>query len=274
MTKEVDVISSVDLKTVNRLKQKSGIRVEQTTGTSHRTYAMFTDVAPFDDNNVRMALKLAIDRDELLRKVWHGYGVPGNDHPIAPANRFHAGDIPQRAYDPDKAKWHLKQAGLSSLAIDLSTSEGAFGGAVDAAVLYKENAAKAGININVVQEPADGYWSAVWLKKPFVAVGWSGRATEDWMFSTAYAAGVAWNDTHWKHERFNKLLVEARGELDETKRATMYAEMQLITRDEGGVVIPAFTSFVFAMSDKVQHGQMWGNWDLDGLRLLERWWMA
>ena len=94
------------------------------------------------------------------------------------------------------------------------------------------------------------------------------------MFSTAYAAGVAWNNTHWNHERFNKLLVEARGELDETKRATMYAEMQLITRDEGGVVIPAFTSFVFAMSDKVQHGQMWGNWDLDGLRLLERRWMA
>jgi peptide/nickel transport system substrate-binding protein len=197
--------------------------------------------------------------------------VPGNDHPIAPPNRFHAADIPQRAYDPDKAKWHLKQAGLSSLAIDLSTSEGAFGGAVDAAVLYKEHAAEAGININVVQEPADGNWSAVWLKKPFVAVGSSGRA---WMFSTAFTASVAWNDTHWNHERFNKLLVEARSELDETKRATMYAEMQFITRVEGGVVIPAFTSFVFAMSDKVQHGQMWGNWDLDGLRLLERWWMA
>ncbi len=94
------------------------------------------------------------------------------------------------------------------------------------------------------------------------------------MFSTAYAAGVAWNDTHWDHERFNKLLVEARAELDEAKRAEMYGEMQLIVRDEGGVVIPVFTNYFFAMADKFHHGPMWGNWDVDGLRLLERWWMA
>ena len=274
MTGEIDVMSTVDLKTVNRLRQKGGIRVEQSTGTSHKTFTMFTDTAPFDDNNVRMALKLAVDRDELVKKIWKGFAELGNDHPIARANRFHAGDIPQRAYDPDKAKWHLKQAGLSSLAIDLSASDGAYSGAVDAAILYKEHAAKAGIDINVVREPADGYWSNVWLKKPFVAVSWSGRATEDWMFSTAYAEGVAWNDSHWSHDRFNQLLVAARGELDLAKRAEIYGEMQLITRDEGGVIIPAFTSYVFAMSDKVQHGAMWGNWDLDGLRLLERWWMA
>ena len=274
ITNEIDVMSTVDLKTVNLLKRKAGIRVEQTTGTSHKTFAMFTDVPPFDDNNVRMALKLSIDREELIQKVWHGYAVLGNDHPIAPANRFHAGDIPQRIYDPDKAKWHLKQSGLSSLTIDLSASDGAYSGAVDAAILYKEHAAKAGIEINLIREPADGYWSNVWLKKPYVAVSWSGRATEDWMFSTAYAAGVAWNDTHWNHERFNKLLVEARAELDEAKRAEMYGEMQLLVRDQGGVVIPVFTSYVFAMADKVQHGPMWGNWDVDGLRLLERWWMA
>ncbi len=274
ITREIDVMSTVDLKTVNLLKRKAGIRVEQSTGTSHKTFAMFTDVAPFDDNNVRMALKLSIDREELVKKIWHGYAELGNDHPIARANRFHAGDIAQRIYDPDKARWHLKQAGLASLKIDLSASDGAYSGAVDAATLYKEHAAKAGIDINLIREPADGYWSNVWLKKPFVAVSWSGRATEDWMFSTAYAAGVEWNDSHWNHERFNKLLVEARAELDEAKRAGMYAEMQLITRDQGGVVIPVFTSYVFAMADKVQHGPMWGNWDIDGLRLLERWWMA
>ena len=34
------------------------------------------------------------------------------------------------------------------------------------AVLFKEHAAKAGIEINVVREPDDGYWANVWLKKP------------------------------------------------------------------------------------------------------------
>ena len=70
----------------------------------------------------------------------------------------------------------------------------AFGGAVDAAVLFKEHAAKAGIKIEVVREPNDGYWENVWMKKPWVMCYWSGRATADWMFSTAYAQDSPWED--------------------------------------------------------------------------------
>ena len=44
------------------------------------------------------------------------------------------------------------------------------------------------------------------------------------MLTTAYADGAAWNDTFWKNDRFNKLLGEARSELDHAKRAGMYAE--------------------------------------------------
>ena len=87
------------------------------------------------------------------------------------------------------------------------------------------------------------------------AVYWGGRATEDQMFSTAYAAGADWNDSFWSHDRFNKLLVEARAELDEAKRREMYVEMQGIVSNEGGVVVPMFNNYVFAMSTKVQHAQ-------------------
>ena len=49
-----------------------------------------------------------------------------------------------------------------------------------------------------------------------------------------------WNDTHFKHERFNKLLREARAELDENKRREMYSECQRIIRDEGGQILHMF----------------------------------
>ena len=92
------------------------------------------------------------------------------------------------------------------------------------------------------------------------------------MFSTAYASGAAWNDTAWEHARFNELLVAARAEADEDTRRTMYAEMQQIVRDEGGVIVPMFASYVFATSDKVATPeQMGSNWDLDGERWMERW---
>ncbi|MDH3473610.1 MAG: peptide ABC transporter substrate-binding protein, partial [Rhodospirillales bacterium] len=198
----------------------------------------------------------------------------GNDHPIGKSNRFFASELEQRAYDPDKAQFHLKKAGLDKLEVSLHAADAAFPGAVDAAVLYKEHAAKAGITIDVVREPNDGYWSNVWMQKAWSAVYWSGRPTEDWMFSTAYAAGASWNDTFWTHDRFNTLLVEARSELDEARRREMYGEMQRIVRDEGGVVIPMFNNYVFAMNRKVQHGQMSGAWGNDGHKGLERWWFA
>ena len=273
-TGEIDTMDRCDLKTVHLLAKTPGLVVEETTGTGHYSIPMRTDTAPFDDNDVRLALKYALDREALLKTVLRGHGAVGNDHPISPANHFHASDLPQRAYDPDKAKFHLQKAGLSTLSVDLSAADAAFAGAVDAAVLYREHAAPIGIDINVVREPNDGYWSNVWMNKPWGMCYWGGRPTEDWMFSTAYAAGAPWNDSFWDHERFNKLLVLARGELDQALRREMYVEMQTIVSNEGGVVVPLFNNYVFATSDKVRHGELAGNWDLDGSKLTERWWFA
>ena len=127
----------------------------------------------------------------------------------------------------------------------------------------------------VVREPNDGYWTNVWLKKPFVMCYWAGRPTEDWMFSQVYAKGAAWNDTHWQNERFNQLLLEARAELDTTKRQAMYHEMQQLVRDDGGVIIPMYANYVDARSKKIARGPTIGsNYDLDGWKCIERWWMA
>ncbi|MBB4302016.1 peptide/nickel transport system substrate-binding protein [Rhodobium orientis] len=273
-TGEIDAMDRVDLKTAHLLKRNRSVKIEEVSGTQHYTFAMRCDIAPFDNNDVRLALKNAIDREALVKTILRGHGVVGNDHPIGQSNRFHADDLEQRTYDPEKAKYHLKQAGLSELKVDLSAADAAFPGAVDAAVLYREHAAKAGIDINVVREPNDGYWSNVWLKKPFCAVYWGGRPTEDWMFSTAYAKGVPWNDTHWDNDAFNKLLIEARAELDEDKRRQMYYEMQELCRDDGGTIIPMFANYVMATSDKVGHDELGANWSLDGFRCIERWWFA
>ena len=271
-TGKIDAMDRVDLKTAPLLARNPDIEIVETSGNAHYTFAMRTDLAPFDNNDVRLALKYALDREELLDKILRGHGYLGNDHPIGKANRFLAEDLEQRTYDPDKARHHLKKAGMENLEVSLSAADAAFPGAVDAAVLYKEHASKAGINITVVREPNDGYWSNVWMKKPWCAVYWGGRPTADWMFSTAYAAGAPWNDSFWKHERFNELLVEARAELDQAKRQEMYTEMQRIVRDEGGVVVPLFNNYVMALSTKVGHEQMGNNWSLDGFRAVERWW--
>ena len=52
----------------------------------------------------------------------------------------------------------------------------------------------------------------------------------------------------------------------------MYAEMQRILRDEGGVVIPFFLNNLFAASSKLKFENIYPNFDFDGLLLHERWW--
>ncbi len=274
VTGAVDVIGDVDPTTAKLLARNSEITMLDVTGTQHYTFPMRTDLAPFDNNDVRMALKLSMDRNEILEKVLGGHGIVGNDHPISPANRYFNAELEQRQFDPEKAKWHLKQAGMDSLKVELSASDGLYPGAVDAAVLFSEHAKSSGIEITPKRVPDDGYWSDVWLKHPWCASYWSGRPTEDWMFTQGYSADSNWNETFWKNEKFNKLLVAARAELDDSKRRDMYYEMQAICRDDCGSVVHSFANHISAHAGNVGvPEQVAGNWEFDGYKLLERWWI-
>ena len=278
MTGQVDAVNRIDFKTESLLRANPQLSIQEVTGNQHYIFPMLTNVAPFNDVNVRRALKYGINRQELVDKILLGHGKVGNDSPIGPANQYYNADMEQLEYDPDQAKYWLQQAGMDSLNIDLSASSAAFEGAVDAAQLFQASASAGGININVIQEPADGYWSNVWLKKPFCASYWSGRATEDWMFSTAYEEGVPWNDSQWGSEdsaRFQELLIMARAELDSDKRREQYYEMQQILRDDGGVLVPMFANYVQALNNRIATPETVGNlWQMDNARMAERWWAA
>jgi peptide/nickel transport system substrate-binding protein len=271
-TNTIDAMNRCQLKTVNLLSKKPGLQIIRMKGAKHYPFPMRTDTAPFDNNDVRLALKYAVDREAMVKIILRGFGTVGNDTPIGPTYRYFNNDLPQRAYDPEKAKFHMKKAGMSDHVFKLHAADAAFAGAVDAAILYSENAKKAGINIEVVREPNDGYWSSVWMKKSWSQSYYSGMATEDWMFSQAYGIESTWNETFWKNGRFNKLLIEARSELDDAKRGSMYGEMQQILWDEGGTVIPLFADFVDAASDKVKFGPLSNKFALDAMRCGERWW--
>lgn len=274
LTGDVHYIDRVDLRTIDLLKAKPELEIDNVTGSSHLIVTMMTNQAPFDNNDVRMAIKYAINREELMEKVLYNYGTLGNDNPMSPTLKFAIDPEPRHSYDPAKAKEYLKKAGLDGLKLDLSASDAAFAGALDAAQLIKEQAAKAGIEINIVNEAADSYWDAVWMKKPFILSYWGGGATIDQIATATYAEGAAWNDTFWRNARFNELLVAARAELDETKRAQMYAELQQILHDDGGQVVWAFNNYVGAHTKALSHGKLNSNLDHDGTYMWRRWWFT
>lgn len=274
-TGDVHFMDRCDLKTLSLLQRNPSIEIDNVTTFYQYHALMDTRVPPFDNVDVRLALKWSLDREDLLRKAVFGYGLVGNDNPIAPNTKFAINPEPVYRQDADKVKFHLKRAGLSTLKVDFSTSEAAFPTAVDTAVLMQEQARATGIEINVIKEASDAYWDNVWMKKAFCMSYWGGRPTCDYAFTSQYTDDAAWNDTHWtKNTRFNELVRAARPETDDAKRAALYAEAQQIIHDDGGLIVLMYPNVVEAHSKSVAHGELNSNFGTDGGRMLERWWFA
>ncbi|MBL4806274.1 MAG: ABC transporter substrate-binding protein [Rhodobacteraceae bacterium] len=247
---QVHMINRVEPKIADLLKRVPGLEVKSVSGRGHYVFIMHTDTAPFDNKDLRLALKYAIDREEMVDKILRGYGSVGNDMPINSAYPLFSDDIEQRTYDPDLARFHYERSGHEGPVL-LRTAGAAFSGAVDAAQLYQQSAAAAGIELDVRREPDDGYWSEVWNNKPFCASYWGGRPVQDQMYSVAYLSTADWNDTRFNDSHFDELLLSARGELDQVKRKAIYREMGTIVRDDGGLILPMFNDFIGAVSDTV-----------------------
>ena len=253
---QVHMVNRVEPKIVELIKRVPGVTIRNVAGRGHYVFLAHCNMGPFDNNDLRLALKYAIDREEMVQKILMGYGTVGNDTPINKAYPLFT-EMEQRKYDPEKAAFHYKKSGHSG-SILLRTSDVAFPGAIDAAQLYQQSAGKAGITLEIKREPGDGYWSEVWNKQPFSASYWGGRPTQDQMYTTAYYSKADWNDTRFFNEKFDKMLFQARGELDTEKRKKLYADMGEIVRDEGGVIAPMFNDFIDATGPNV------GGWEKDG----------
>jgi len=274
LSDEVDIIDDVEFKVVNRLSGKDGITVESTSGPLHYLFSMMSDRDPFQSKDVRLAMKYACDRQSLIDRVLSGHGTIGNDHPIGPSYFYHDAGMEQRPYDPDRAKFHLKQAGLDSLDLSVSAGAAAFSGAVDAATVLKETAAPAGINITVKREPADGYWTDVYMNKPIFTNYWGGYTRASEMLSTGYLPDAAWNESVFKNDRFVEVLTQSNAELDQNMRREMMSELQHLISEEAGQLIWGFPDAILARNNRVGHDKLANDRPLDGRHIAERWWVA
>lgn len=269
---QLHIASMLESRTAALLGSLPGKQLVAFQGSQFVGFNMLADGAPFDNADLRLALKLAIDREDVLARVYGGQGRIGNDTPIPPNDPLFAADIAQNSYDPEKAAELFRKSGFSGT-LTLRTSEAASAPAVDMAALFKEHAAKAGITIEVVREPADGYWSNVWGQAPFHATVWAARPTADMILTTAYSTGSPGNDTHWSNAGFDKAIAAARSEADEAKRREYYVEAQRILSSDGGAIIPVFGDVIEGLSSEVQ-GYVPGTQPLANFRAAEQVWFA
>ncbi len=273
ITGQVDATNRVPAKLVGLLKKHEHLELVRAPGGWHTVISMMQDRAPFDNKDLRLALKYGIDREQIIKALFAGYGTVGNDHPIPKTDPYENKDLPQIKYDADKAKFYMKKSGLTNPPIVLQASDAAFSGAVDMGALFQQSAAKAGIKIDLKKEPADGFWDNVWLKGACVTSYWGGRAAATQMLAVAYGPDAPWNESHYKNPRFAELLSAARAETDEAKRKAQIYEMQALLHDDGATIVPAFRDWLSGNSKKVGGHTPHGGFDMDNGYIADKAWI-
>ena len=249
---DIAMMSGLDPKAIPRVERSKGVGVVNTKAGQYTNLAMMTDRKPTDSNELRLAIKHLQNRERVLKLIYKGNGMLGNDQPISPVDPMYCDEIPIRPFDPDKARHHLKKAGMDGGTIKIHTSQVAGTGAVEQALMLQREAGKIGLNVKVQRDPGDGYWSATWGKRPFFMSGWNMRPTANIMLTLAFTSDAAWNEARWKNARFDELLGLGRASLDPVQRKNIYCEAQSLVHDTGGVAIPCFIDYLDAMSDKVK----------------------
>lgn len=246
---EIEVAQQVSYATLPTLQNNPDIQLLTAGPATQMTLAMWVDTPPFDDIRVRQALKMVIDRKAMLQTVLLGYGYIGDDNPVPPQSPW-AWRPEDQVPGPDVegAKALLAEAGYgpdNPLKIDLYTAE-YIPGAVAMAEVFKEQAAEAGVEVNLVIGPASDHWDNVWLKYPFVGSGWNARHPGEGL-AIAHRSNAQYPETHWYRKDFDALLDAANTEADPAKRTALYQQAEEMLTEEGGSIIPLFQQIVAAV---------------------------
>jgi len=248
---DVHMINEVNPRSTQRIAASTGHRVVDAPSGNYTDLIIRQDQMPGQNADFTQAMKYLLDREQVKSAVFRGYAVVGNDHPIAPGSRYHNTELPQRAYDPEKAKFLLKKAGMEKITMPLVCSPAATG-SVDIAVLLQQSAKSVGLNLNVNRLPSDGYWSNHWMKHPLSFGNINPRPNADVIFSQFFQSTAPWNESGWKNEQFDQLLMLARGETDDAKRAKMYGDMQTLVSENCGIGIPVFISNIDGVDQRIK----------------------
>src|SRR3954463_4101014 len=250
----VDIYPQMAYATARGLFKDPNVRVLELPSSEHRTVAMRTDQAPFDDKRVRQALAYSIDRDALVKGLFGGKAKVGNDHTFAPVYPFAPtqAEVPQRKQDYAKAKQLLAAAGHANGVTVPTLIVEEFLDVPEYAQLLQDQAKGAGINMQLHQESQSIFYNKVWLQTPFAIVDWGGRGSVSPLIEPAYTRKGIWNSSHWKDPQFDKLVAQFDAEADQGRRKQIVGQIAKLQNDNTPTLISFFITGLRGVRKNVQ----------------------
>jgi peptide/nickel transport system substrate-binding protein len=248
---QVDAVPRLSPSLVPAVQGNTGLRLEEGPTGVHTDIIMAVDLPPFQDNRVREAFRLMVNREQMVQNALGGRGRIGNDLPT-PFDPDYAASLPQRPYDPDKARSLLKAAGQENLTVSLYTAD-AGPAMLESATLFAEQAKAAGVTVQLDKVPEDQYYSdgGKFLKAAFSQDTWSFRTLPN-ALADAYVSAAPFNESHWRRPEWDALVRQAEQTLDPQKRKMLWFDIQKELWDQGGFIIWGFINNLDAVSSRLK----------------------
>lgn len=189
----------------------------------------------YGDKRVRQALAMAVDNNVCLELGMSGYGIPAENCHVGPMHPEFDSAVTRIPYDPAGAKALMDEAGMGDFEHEVQSIDDDWRRNTTAAVVAQLN--DAGIKAKHTVLPGSTFWND-WTKYPYSSTNWNHRPLGTQVLALAYKSGVAWNESGFANEEFDKLLAEANSLADVDMRREVMAKLQAIMIDEGVVIQP------------------------------------
>jgi peptide/nickel transport system substrate-binding protein len=235
---DVDILWNVPLESIQELKAMSNIRVDEAATSTWDGIVLNNQVKPFNDVRVRQAFEKAVDKTKLVQFALFGAGAPTHT-PIAPNSPAFNKAI---SFSPDiaGAKQLLAQAGYpNGFDITLNVPVGR-PTRERAAVALQQMLKDVGVRVKLERVPYSRWGATIAGKAPFYMDGYLARPTLDTATYPWYHSTGSWNNQMWhfKSERIDQVLDQARLETDPAKQNELYKTFQAYAvEDVPGVVM-------------------------------------
>jgi peptide/nickel transport system substrate-binding protein len=239
---QVNTMVGLQAAQADQLQSEQGFVIYNSLTGAFNPITMRTDTGPLADVRIRQALRLCLDRDQVVESAYGGYAKPTSDL-YSPYDPDYDKAL-QRTENLAQATALVRQAGKEGLSLTLVAAE-VNPGIVEACQVLSVCAAKIGINIQVRQVDTATLFGPNYLQWDFAIDSYPALR----YLTTASlndAPGASINATHFSDPEYSALWYEASAEFDAAKRKDYITQMQQILFDRGGWIIPGFYNQVGA----------------------------
>lgn len=234
---QADVALRLPVTELERLKDKKELNITRSDTVMTMYVPLNNTKDIFKDVRVRKALNYATDKELIINEVLEGMATIG-DAPISPYTNGYS-SIGVYEYDVEKAKELLSEAGYPNGidGIELWTPVGRYFMDVKTCENLQDQWKKAGINVKIRQWEFQALMSEI-KKGEFdmLFLGWSPSSADadQGLYPVFHSTQFPPNSNRalYANSEVDRLLVEAKTEVDSDKRDDLYRQAQEILVDE------------------------------------------